>query len=850
VQLLDAVTWEVLAGTALHDGSNEWTVADLFWLKEHSSIRVAVTVSGLDRPGAFTLDDLWLNWTKRVMKAPVVEDLGLSSASLLRMRSGSLWLNITDEYDPIKQLFVVLEHRPSGTTGSWTSYLVSKPSFVNGTWRSTVYPKANAPVGSYDFRVSVTDSDLLSSGFIEFPNALVVLNNLPTAPVVRIAPASAVTTSTLQAVVVTPSSDVESGAVTYHYKWFRDGELQPALATDTVLSPLTTRGQNWTVEVRGFDGQDEGPVATFWVVIGNAGPMVRNALPNPEIKEDTTDSQWINLTSAFEDPDGDHMTWTVSNAPANITVTIDPATGRVTLAPAKDWYGEESVTFVASDGQAQASQSILITVTPVDDAPVFTTVNGEPIASDPITFTIKQGQLLVIVLGTADVEGNPLVFSVNTSAVQVNETTGEVRFQPGGDVIGTLRFAVTMSERDNPAMKVKLNFAITVENVNDPPGVPSITSPKAGAKYKVDQNFTLVGLCTDPDMVFGQVLNFSWRANGTLLGYGTSRTVSFASPGTYNITLTVTDGEFTKTASMEVIIEAKEIPTPPPPPDIDEEQAAPPYALIVGAIVAICIVLIVVFMLVSRRRATELEAKDEAEEKRDAFKQMAVEVAATADQMEQELGEAKKKRKAEWVEDTGTEEVATGPAKPVEEVPVFEGPGIGDRLLSIKPRETEAASHDTMQLFKGTGAAGAAVSAEEQERRRVENLKRKYQTAIGRLPYGIPTDALKGKDWNELATALATGQKRTLADGREVTAIGGRWYYSDPGDSSTFLKEHGARPKEEAKKAAPAPAGAAEASAAPSLDRATLLAKLEERFIMGEISEKAYEALRKKYEDK
>jgi uncharacterized membrane protein len=34
------------------------------------------------------------------------------------------------------------------------------------------------------------------------------------------------------------------------------------------------------------------------------------------------------------------------------------------------------------------------------------------------------------------------------------------------------------------------------------------------------------------------------------------------------------------------------------------------------------------------------------------------------------------------------------------------------------------------------------------------------------------------------------------------------------------------------------------------LDRATLLAKLEERFIMGEISEKAYEALRKKYEDK
>jgi len=54
----------------------------------------------------------------------------------------------------------------------------------------------------------------------------------------------------------------------------------------------------------------------------------------------------------------------------------------------------------------------------------------------------------------------------------------------------------------------------------------------------------------------------------------------------------------------------------------------------------------------------------------------------------------------------------------------------------------------------------------------VENLKRKYQTAIGRLPYGIPSAELKDRDWNELASALATGQKRTLPDGREVTAIG------------------------------------------------------------------------------
>ncbi len=110
------------------------------------------------------------------------------------------------------------------------------------------------------------------------------------------------------------------------------------------------------------------------------------------------------------------------------------------------------------------------------------------------------------------------------------------------------------------------------------------------------------------------------------------------------------------------------------------------------------------------------------------------------------------------------------------------------------------------------------------------------------IPYGIPSAELKGKDWNELAAALATGQRRTLPDGKEVTAIGGRWYYSDPGDSSSFLKEHGATARAGPK--APSPPRAV----VPSVDTATLLAKLEERFAKGQISEGSYLQLKRKYE--
>jgi hypothetical protein len=162
---------------------------------------------------------------------------------------------------------------------------------------------------------------------------------------------------------------------------------------------------------------------------------------------------------------------------------------------------------------------------------------------------------------------------------------------------------------------------------------------------------------------------------------------------------------------------------------------------------------------------------------------------------------------------------------------------VPEQTLAVQPKETEAPSADVQKLFKEMETKEPQVSAAEAEAFHLESLKRKYQTAIGRLPYGIPAAELKDKEWTWLAAALATGQKKDTPDGREVTLIEGRWYYSDVKDASSFLTEHGARPKVEVKK-----------TTVPTMDRATILAKLEERLAMGEISEETYNKLRKKYE--
>jgi hypothetical protein len=148
---------------------------------------------------------------------------------------------------------------------------------------------------------------------------------------------------------------------------------------------------------------------------------------------------------------------------------------------------------------------------------------------------------------------------------------------------------------------------------------------------------------------------------------------------------------------------------------------------------------------------------------------------------------------------------------------------------------TGEASEDIKALWANIDMNGSAPKDEEsKEQLMMDNLKRTYHNAIGRLPYGIPSPELRDWEWTDLAAVLATGEKKHVEGGAEVTEIEGRWYFSDPEDSGTFLKEHGT--KERKKETALA-----------GVDRKALLARLEERFILGEISEDTYRELKVKY---
>ncbi|MCK5415525.1 MAG: hypothetical protein KAJ35_09100, partial [Thermoplasmata archaeon] len=543
----------------------------------------------MDASGTFELDDLYLNWTKRVKAAPRVVDIALSASREFRTGSVTMRVNVTDEYDPPDDMTLVIEHRLEGHP--WYQSLLGPLECKGGVWTTELYLGPEVQVGTYHFRAQVTDRDDMVSDLHISPVTLEVLNNIPTAPEIALGPEAPLRGDVITVTITRSAQDVENMGLAYRFQWYRDGELVTFINGDKVPSDLTAKGQNWSVEVRAFDGDDRGPAATAWVIIGNSPTLTKDQLPDLFFSEDG-EAQTLEISPGFADGDGDILTYGVEGTQVNLTVDVDEASGLVTLAPVADWSGEEELTFWASDGDHIARQTVTVNVTPVNDPPRFVEVNGKPYPSGIMVLTVLHGETLVIVYSYNDVEGDLVMLAVDTDDVTLDEFLREIRCTPTDDMVGTVTFTLTLWDLGSPEEKQTLEFQIVVENVNDPPGQPWITEPPDGSRFKVNESFGLAGGCDDPDIRFGQVLTFTWMSNiSGALGTGTELDMSLTNVGTHLITLTVSDGEFERSATLTIVIEPIEtiVPPPPSPPKEDDGLGLWIPAIVLLAIIGVAL---------------------------------------------------------------------------------------------------------------------------------------------------------------------------------------------------------------------------------------------------------------------
>lgn len=229
-------------------------------------------------------------------------------------------------------------------------------------------------VGTHTVTATATDPD----GFYGRAMVDVVVNGLPSAPVVSISPGSPGTADDLSVSVTTPSVDPEGGSVSYTYAWTRNG-VPYGGSSDTVPSSATAKGQAWRVVVTPSDVYGPGATGQDTVTVVNTAPTAPGVSLDPLdpvegeddfvclVDTDSTDADAADAVSYS-------FSWTVDGSPwygaTSTFETGDTVPGTATVGE-EEW----ECSVVPSDGTtsgASASASLFVYGVPVDWAALET----------------------------------------------------------------------------------------------------------------------------------------------------------------------------------------------------------------------------------------------------------------------------------------------------------------------------------------------------------------------------------------------------------------------------------------------------------------------------------------------
>ena len=188
------------------------------------------------------------------------------------------------------------------------------------------------------------------------------------------------------------------------------------------------------------------------------------------------------LTSS--DSDGSDGTLSVTGSAAAITAAIQAG---ITYAPNANVNGLDALDVAITDGQATATASVAINITPVNDAPVTSPVTLASIAEDSGPRLITQAQLLV---NASDVDGPSPLTAIN---LQISAGSGSLddngngtwTYHPALNDSSSVSFSYSVTDG---VAAVATTASLDITPVNDAP----VTSPVTLASIAEDSGPRLI----------------------------------------------------------------------------------------------------------------------------------------------------------------------------------------------------------------------------------------------------------------------------------------------------------------------------------------------------------------------
>jgi hypothetical protein len=242
-----------------------------------------------------------------------------------------------------------------------------------------------------------------------------------------------------------------------------------------------TPKQDWngaeTITFTASDGVNEPASTSVTVTVTPINdPPVISEIPDIEFLEDTH-YDGLDLDEYVSDVDTEvsAINWfAIGNI--SVMIDIDPITHVVIFSAPKNWFGEDTVTFVADDGMVTSeSNNILVTVTSVNDLPEVGYWIPE---MDEISIEIGD-KVTFMVIDCSDADGSSPVFEwFVDDAIQSSVTGNKFVFDSDGIAVGTYNVKVVVIDADDNTVTIERLWLVIV-NPNstidtDCDGVPDI----------------------------------------------------------------------------------------------------------------------------------------------------------------------------------------------------------------------------------------------------------------------------------------------------------------------------------------------------------------------------------------
>ena len=169
------------------------------------------------------------------------------------------------------------------------------------------------------------------------------------------------------------------------------------------------------------------------------------------VKTEEDKSLTIEVLANDTDPDEKlsfrQLTVTIQSGPDNGDAEVQ-ADQRVLYTPRANFNKQDSFSYDVSDGQFIASATVIITVTPENDAPKFL---EDPVKREVPT-SASEGKLVGPPLTAADVDGDQPIYSLQGAPdFEIDDTNGQLTVAPGVtlDRSGTDAYSFTVVAKDD-----------------------------------------------------------------------------------------------------------------------------------------------------------------------------------------------------------------------------------------------------------------------------------------------------------------------------------------------------------------------------------------------------------------